>query len=288
MTINNELKYRYQSAGITVAIAVVMILLLYFIPYSIGKITEPQEEMGMLVNLGNSTDGSGDVQPLSNAENTEESNAKNHTSAAAQVPDAVNTQDDEDATSIENHKKINKDVKPVEKKPIDNPKPNPEKLEAERIAKELAEKKAKQDAFRNKLKGAVNNPNKATSEGEGKGNGDQGVINGDPNAKNHFGENTGPGTAGAGWSIKGKIGSRGVRKRPSIIDNSKEEGKIAVNITVDDQGNVINAKFTEKGSTNSSAYLRGLALKAAKDIKFNPKQDADDESGTIIFRFRNN
>ncbi|MFM2226240.1 MAG: hypothetical protein RJA07_2442 [Bacteroidota bacterium] len=288
MTTTDELKYRYQSAGITISIAIVLILLLYFIPYSIGKIAEPQEEMGMLVNLGNSADGSGNIQPISDADKTEESNAKNHSSAATQTPDAVNTQETEDAPSVENHKLTNQKIKPIKEKPIENPKPDPAKIEAERIAKELAEKKAKQDAFRNKLKGAMNNANKSVSEGEGKGNADQGVVNGDPNAKNHFGENTGPGTAGAGWSIKGKIGSRGVRKRPSIIDNSKEEGKIAINITVDDQGNVINAKFTEKGSTNTSAYLRGLALKAAKEIKFNPKQDADDESGTIIFRFKNN
>jgi TonB family protein len=287
MTTTFEQQAQLKSAGITLGIVVALFLLLYFIPYSISKMVQPEEEMGMLVNLGNSEDGSGDVQPISDADNTEESSAKAHSTAATQTPDAVNTQETEDAPSVETPKKVNPSVKPITKKPIENPKPDPEKVEAERIAKELAEKKAKQEAFRNKLKGALNHPNSSVSEGEGKGTNDQGVKNGDPNAKNHFGENTGPGTAGAGWSIKGKIGSRGVRKRPVINDNSKEEGKVAVDITVDDQGNVINAKYTEKGSSTSSAYLRGLALKAAKDIKFNPKQDADEETGTIIFRFKN-
>jgi TonB family protein len=287
MTSTFEQQAQIKSAGITFGIVILLFLLLYFIPYSLRKIAQPEEEMGMLVNLGNSEDGSGNVQPISDADNTEESSAKAHSTAATQTPDAVNTQDAEDAPSVETRKKVNPTVKPITKKPIENPNPNPEKIEAERIAKELADKKTKQDAFRNKIKGAVNHANNSVSEGEGKGNHDQGVENGDPNAKNHFGENTGQGTAGAGWSIKGKIGSRGVRKRPVINDNSKEEGKVAVNITVDDQGNVINAKYTEKGSTVSSSYLRGLALKAAKEIKFNPKQDAEEETGTIIFNFKN-
>jgi outer membrane biosynthesis protein TonB len=264
-----------------------LFLLLYFIPYTINKVAEQTEEMGMLVNLGDSPDGSGNVQPLSDDEKTEQSNAKATSSSATQMPDAVNTQDHEDAPSVETSKKNNPTVKPIKKKPIENSKPDPAKIEADRIAKELAEKKAKEDAFRNKLKGVINNKNNSKSEGETNGSGDQGTPNGDPNAKNHYGENTGLGNAGAGWSIKGKIGSRSLRKKPTILDNSKEEGKVAINITVDDFGKVISANYTEKGSTTSSTYLKTLALKAAREMVFSPKQDADEETGTVIFRFTN-
>ena len=62
---------------------------------------------------------------------------------------------------------------------------------------------------------------------------------------------------------------------------------MAIKISVDTNGNVVGANYSEKGSTTSSSYLRGLALRAARDIKFNPKQDADEETGTIVFKFRN-
>ncbi len=287
MTLNTEIKYRYQSAAITAGIAVLMFILLYFIPYSFSKVPIVEDEMGMLVNLGDSPDGSGNVQPLSNAEKTEQSNAHATASSATQLPDAVNTQDHEDAALVETPKKSNPTTKPIKKKPIDNPKPDPEKIEADRIAKELADKKTKELAFRNKLKGALNQSNNSKSEGNGQGVGDKGVPDGDPNGKAYSGENTGLGIAGNGWSITGKIGSRGVRKRPNINDNSKEEGNVAIKISVDTNGNVVGANYSEKGSTTSSSYLRGLALRAARDIKFNPKQDADEETGTIVFKFRN-
>ncbi len=287
MTIQPEIKYRYQSAAITAGIAVLLFLLLYFIPYSIGKIGKQEEEMGMLVNLGDSPDGSGDVQPLSDAEKTEQSNAHATASSATQLPDAVNTQDHEDAASVETPKKSNPTTKPIKKKPIDNPKPDPEKVEADRIAKEMAANKVKAEETRNKLRGLLNRSNNSKSEGNGQGVGDKGVPDGDPNGKVYSGENTGLGDAGSGPSFKGKISKRVRRHIPTISDNSKEEGKVAISISVDENGNVISANYSEKGSTTSSSYLKGLALKAARDIKFSPKQDAEEESGTVIFNFRN-
>ena len=287
MTLNTEIKYRYQSAAITAGIAALLFLLLYFIPYSFSKVPIVEEEMGMLVNLGDSPDGSGDVQPMSDADKTEQSNAHATASSATQLPDAVNTQEHEDAPSVETPKKDNPTIKPIKKKPIDNPKPDPAKIEADRIAKELADKKIQELAFRNKLKGALNQSNNSKSEGDGQGTGDKGVTDGDPNGKVYSGENTGLGDKGSGPSFRGKISHRVRRKIPTINDNSKEEGKVAINISVDENGNVIVANYSEKGSTTSSAYLRGLALKAARDIKFSPKQDADEETGTVIFNFKN-
>jgi TonB family protein len=287
MTITSEIKYHYQSAAVTLLTAIILFLLLYFIPYAFNKPAPQLEEMGMLVNLGNSTDGSGEEQPMSDAQQSEQSNAISKTAAAQQLPDAINTQSHEDAPSVETPKNHKTKSNPITKKPIENPDEQKQKTEAERIAKEKAIQQAKEEAFKNKLKGALNQANQSKSEGDGKGIGDKGVPDGDPNGKVYSGENTGLGNAGSGPSFRGKIRKRARRKIPNIIDNSKEEGKIAVNIIVDASGNVTSVNFTEKGSTSSSSYLRGLALKAAKDIKFSPKQDADEESGTVIFSFKN-
>jgi hypothetical protein len=56
MTTTFEQQAQLKSAGITLGIVVALFLLLYFIPYSISKMVQPEEEMGMLVNLGNSED----------------------------------------------------------------------------------------------------------------------------------------------------------------------------------------------------------------------------------------
>ncbi len=287
MTTSFEIQSRYKAAAITFGVAVAMFLLLYFIPYSLGKIAKPEEEMGMLVNLGDSPDGSGNVQPMSDAEKTEQSSAKAKSSSATQLPDAVNTQETEDAPSVETPKKSNPTTKAIKKKPIENPKPDPEKVETESIAKELADKKVKEDAFRNKIQGIVNHSNQSKSEGNGQGTGDKGVPDGDPNAKNYSGENTGLGDSGSGPRFRGKISHRVRRKIPTINDNSKEEGKVAINISVDENGNVVAVNYSEKGSSTSSSYLRGLALKAARDIKFSPKADVEEETGTVIFSFKN-
>ncbi len=284
---NDELKQRGKAAFLTLIISVLIFILLYLITYSMPQIPPPQNEMGMLVNLGDSDNGSGNEQPLSDDTETETNSAKAKSSdAAAQPPQMINTQDVEDAPAVESANKSKTSAAELKKKPIENAKPDPKKIEAAKAAKEAADRKAKEDAFKNRLKGLMNKTNTSKNEGEGSGTGDQGDPNGDPNAKNHIGQSSGLGTAGNGWDIKGLKG-RTPRKQPAISDKSKEEGKVAVNITVDKRGKVVNARYTEKGSTTSNQYLVNLALKSAREFIFNDKEEDGDQMGTIIFNFKN-
>ena len=292
-SISFETRKHLTASGVTVLTMLVLLLLLYIIPYSFPVLPPPIEEMGMLVNLGDSENGSGDIQPLSSesesATAVSASGAGNPSTAEAQQ---IETQEnDADAAAVQSAK-TKKQQTDLKQKPDDKANPNTTvvnndaAIAAKKKAKEAADKKAKEDAFKSKLKNALNKSNNSTSEGVGTGTGDQGVPDGDPNASNHTGVNSGLGTAGSGYSIKGLKG-RVPRKKPLPQDNSKDVGKVAVNITVDNTGKVIKATFTEKGSTTSSLSLRNAAIKAAKEWRFNEKATDNDETGTIIFNFTN-
>ena len=59
---------------------------------------------------------------------------------------------------------------------------------------------------------------------------------------------------------------------------------MAVDIRVDDNGNVTSATFQPRGSTTGNANLKAIAIRKAKQLKLS---EGDSESlGTVIFNFR--
>ena len=73
---------------------------------------------------------------------------------------------------------------------------------------------------------------------------------------------------------------------PVISDRSQETGKVVVDITVDQAGNVVSAIPGGRGSTTTSSYLFRLAKEAAMKAKFNASPEgADVQKGTITFIF---
>jgi len=85
------------------------------------------------------------------------------------------------------------------------------------------------------------------------------------------------------FNISGRsIGSGGLPK-PAYI--GREEGSIVVNITVDPNGNVINAEIG-RGTNIADTNMRKSALEAVKKAKFNRINGADNQSGTITYSYR--
>jgi hypothetical protein len=79
--------------------------------------------------------------------------------------------------------------------------------------------------------------------------------------------------------------SRKVTQAPTFNASAQEEGKIALDIYVD--GNIVNVKFKESKSTSGSDYLRKLAEKAAKTMRYDAKPGAGVEYvGYQIFTFK--
>jgi outer membrane biosynthesis protein TonB len=81
--------------------------------------------------------------------------------------------------------------------------------------------------------------------------------------------------------------SRKVTQAPTFNASAQEEGKIALDIYVDAAGNIVNVKFKESKSTSGSDYLRKLAEKAAKTMRYDAKPGAGVEYvGYQIFTFK--
>ncbi|MDR1897860.1 MAG: TonB family protein [Prevotellaceae bacterium] len=76
---------------------------------------------------------------------------------------------------------------------------------------------------------------------------------------------------------------------PAPLYNSQNQGKVVVEITVDQNGNVTKAIATGKGSTVQDTKLWRAAEEAAKKAKFNVKKDAPiSQLGTITYIFKLN
>jgi hypothetical protein len=81
--------------------------------------------------------------------------------------------------------------------------------------------------------------------------------------------------------------SRKLKSKGQIPGNSQEEGSIALDLYVDEFGNVVRTKRNESKSTSGSAYLTDLAQKNAKTYKYEAIPGAPVQYvGTVVFNFR--
>jgi len=72
----------------------------------------------------------------------------------------------------------------------------------------------------------------------------------------------------------------------SFNANAQEEGTVALDLWVDAAGNVIKTRFKESESTTGNDYLIGLAVKAAKTMKYDKKSGVTSEHvGYVLFKF---
>lgn len=231
-------------------------------------------EGGVEVNLGNSDDGMGLVQP------TELASASATTPPPqTQSSDELITEDTEEAPAIE----PKREIKP---KPVEKPEPKPVKKEPVPVPQPKADPRA---MFPGKS-------TTGTTSGAG-GNegitgkpGDQGKPFGTPDATGYDGTGgTGGGPGGDGGGISFSLSGRSSRSIPKPSTNFKEEGTVVVTIFVNREGIVTRATAGAKGTTTSSTQLRLLAEQAAKKAKFSPKDDAPEEQkGTITYNFELN
>jgi hypothetical protein len=80
------------------------------------------------------------------------------------------------------------------------------------------------------------------------------------------------------------LNGRNIIRRPSFEDDFNENAKVAVDIKIDETGSVVSAEYQPRGSTTSDASLKAIALRKAKQVKFNA--GSTESSGTIQFNFR--
>ncbi len=307
---------KYNRHGIIGSILfhiIVLLLLIFF-----GLKTVPQQEEGILVNLGNVQTGLGEIEPPKSSAQPTPSEPQQTTppptpkeKSVPKAEESIKTQDYDEAPEIksaEQKKKEEEDrlkkQKEEQERRIQEEKDRKEREEAERKAKAEAEAKRKAEAerlrkeeearkereekqriaddARNKVSGAFGKSNSnSTSEGDAGGSGNQGYVTGDPNSKNRTG--SGIGNSGSGFDLTGRslVGSL-----PQPSYSIQEEGVVVVQVTVDKYGKVVSAEYQLKGSTTQNSTLKKAAIEAAKKAKFNSDPNASAfQKGTITYHF---
>lgn len=87
---------------------------------------------------------------------------------------------------------------------------------------------------------------------------------------------------------KGKIGdgldSRGILYEPNFEDYSQKSGRVIVKVCINELGNVISSKFTQRGSSTIDSELIAIAEKNAKKYRFTPSNKKE-QCGTITIDF---
>ncbi len=282
-----ESKKNWKAFGYTLLICTGLVALLLFITWSLPAIPPPVVEDGIEVNLGNSDQGLGTDQPYlpgkPSPQDQEKYTPPKPTVVEKVAAKEVETDDKEedapavkkppvtkpDATKIPDKDIVkNKPIKKIE--PVNNPAPAPPKPKA---------------VFHG-VNGTGNGGNDADqykpggNQGIAGGRGDQGQPGGDPKSNNY----TGGGSGNSGVSISRGLQGRHFTSLPSFTDDFNENAKVAVDIHVDPNGAVIDADYQPRGSTTSDASMKAIALRKARQIKFNA--GANESVGTIIFNFR--
>lgn len=197
--------------------------------------------------------------------------------AAPQAEPAI-TQNLEETVAIESGEK----EKPV--KPADTPKqPTPEEIEAER-RRQVEEQTNTQvlDVF-------ARSRNMQASSSTSENNSDIQGAPGSTEGNATQGKTTGVGGYGS-WDLNGRD-MIGELPRPAY-EGIQAEGRVVVAITVSPNGDVISTSIvvsrSSKDHTNTiDPQLRKIAEEAARKAKFNPTDAVNNQTGSIVYYFKN-
>ncbi|MEI7596602.1 MAG: hypothetical protein WCK02_12700 [Bacteroidota bacterium] len=268
----------YKAAALTLLVLITTGLILFFVRIFTPDPPFPEAPGGggIEVNLGYSDDGMGNdfsntdktsaqTNPQEKVETTQTAEKTSNTNNA--VSDKVITSDDPDAVAIDKQKKANEKANPIQ------------------TVNELAQYKKK--------------TNGGSSDGNTGKPGNQGKPNGDINSHSYTGDGgSGGGTGGGngtgdgigngpGKGIKVEGGLKGrVKSLVKPKYDGKEEGKVVVEISIDEDGNIINVRGGVKGSNTNNKMLISMAENAAKGSKYTGGGNA--AKGTITYYFVNN
>ena len=261
----------------TLITSVILIAFLWII-FSFGmQYQDPPTEYGIAINFGTTDQGNEKPKntPVKKAP-VQEIEKEKLEEVVKEIPkeimdEEVLSQTEKDAPIIEKPKEVQKKevpkkVAPKKEKPV--PKPIPKKPSKNTLK-----------AFKNLLKGTTSD-GKPTGEGDDDKEGLKGDKNGDPTSKKYYG-NTGK-LGDSNYNLAG----RNALSKPIEQPDCQEEGKVVVEIFVDQNGIVIRANPGEKGSTNTHPCLLKPAREAALRTTWNADPNASSiQKGTIIYKF---
>jgi hypothetical protein len=283
-----ESQKNLKATGYTAVFCTLLLIILLYASWTLPVEAPPVTEEGIEVNLGNSDKGLGTDQPYLPGKPAAEDKEK-------YTPPKQAVVEKEPAKDVETDDN-NKEEAPVIKKPAVT-KPDATKLPDKSVAKRITRpvKQAEPEpvkpvvrhpkALMGAVQGTGNGGNGADdfkpggNQGVAGGRGDQGAPGGDPNSNNYTG-----GGHGNGIAISRGLAGRSISNHISFTGDFNENAKVAIDVTVDENGNVTNAEYQLRGSTTSASSYVSTAKEKARLVKFTP--GPAESVGTIIFTFR--
>ncbi len=281
MVISQDEENKNKLISLGISLLIFALLLLFLIFYIIVTPNPPFPEApggggGIEFNIGNLIEGTGNVESdgIGDAVKVVESTEV--------TPPTTQENSTQDIVTSENGEDVN-----ITKTETKNTTTNatiiiPVKPKVKTTAELLAEK------F-NKNKG-----NNGGGDGNSGHSGNDGSPDGNPNTHGtggtgggdggSDGPGKGPGSGLGSGPYKFDLGGRTIMKPPVLSKDTKEEGKVVVEITVDKNGKVIKADPNGRGTTTSSPMLKAKARQAALATTFNVS-GTEEQKGTITIVF---
>ena len=215
-------------------LAIVLVLLMLFVKFTLDQ--KPEEGEGLMINFGNVEEAAPGSDMRLNDEIAEARQVERQT-PPVKAEEEILTQDHEDAPEVQKPKEQKKKPKEEPKKETPQPKKNTQP------PAEKPREVNRKALFPGRTAGST-----STSEGTGKGTGNQGNLAGDPGGSH---DGTGTGTGGSGTASLAGRSLVGALPRPEY--GARDEGRVVVEITVDQQGRVTNAAYRSVGSTTQNS-----------------------------------
>jgi hypothetical protein len=275
---SEENKHRLISA--LISLLTLGLLILFLIYYIIITPNPPFPESasgggGMEFNIGNLIEGTGNV------DNNGIGEAVNVIESTDAIPPQQNETQNEIITSDDGENINIKDQKENTTSPtIIVPVKPKEKTAAELMAEKFNKNKGKNTGGGGGNNGQAGDDGRPDGKPNSHGDGGTGGGSGGGNGPGK-GPGSGPGNGGYGFSLSG----RSVITPPPLSKDTKEEGKVVVEITVDKNGKVIKADPNGRGTNTNSAILKAKARQAALATVFNVSGEFEEQKGTITITF---
>lgn len=282
MILSKSEENKNKIISMLIALSVFILLLLFLFFYIIITPNPPFPVTeggggGIEFNIGNLIEGTGNVdgegigEAVQVIESTETTPPTNQTNSSDEFVTSENGENINITKTETNNTTTNQTVViPVKPK---------EKTAAELLKEKFEKNKGKNGGGDGNSGHAGNdgmpdgNPNTHGNGGTGGGEG-----GGDGIGK---GPGKGIGNGGYGFNLAG----RAVISPPPLSKDTKEEGKVVVEITVDKNGKVIKADPNGRGTTTSSPILKAKARQAALATSFNVSGEFEEQKGTITIVF---
>lgn len=274
--------HKKKSAGLTAVVAILLLLLFFMLGLTYY---DPPISYGMEVNFGTLAQGSGEVQPTKSVQTIEQPVEK-----PVEVEEKVEVTPPKESTE-ESIKEVLTEkestvVVPDKKEEVKlreavEEEPEPE-VEPEPLKEVPKVSEATKSVVSNLLKNKTEDGEQTQGEGDDLVQGDKGKLEGNPYSSSYY-NNYGLGGRGKGYGLNG----RNLQSNGKVVQDCNQEGTVVVRITVNNNGEVVQAEPGVKGSTNTHPCLLEPARKTALLHKWFPDNNAPAEQiGFVVIQFK--